>query len=71
MKITIVGTVLNVREGVSKKSGKPYRIADVYDGEELLKIFAAPSTVGVGERVELPCRLRMQENGGCFIMALN
>lgn len=70
MKINVIGTVLNVREGVSKKSGKSYRIADIYDGEDLLHVFAAPINLSVGKNAEIPCRLIIGENGSCFIRAI-
>lgn len=70
MKINVVGTVLNVREGVSKKSGKSYRIADIYDGEDLLHVFSAPVGIAVGKNTEIPCRLIISENGSCFIRAI-
>lgn len=71
MKINIIGTVLNVREGVSKKTGKSYRIADIYDGEDLLHVFAAPTDLAVGTAAEIPCRLVIGDSGSCFIRAIN
>lgn len=71
MKINLKGQVLGIHKGVGKKSGKPYTVADVYDGEDLLKVFNAPADLTPGKMVEIPCRLSINENGGCFIMAIN
>ena len=34
MLVNVYGTVLNVHTGVSKSSGKSFRMADIYDGED-------------------------------------
>lgn len=67
MNVKIVGTVLKVARGVSKKTGKEYSFADVYDGDSLLKVFAIPPDVVQGELVEFDCRLNVDSDGHCYI----
>ena len=62
MLVNVYGTVLNVHTGVSKSSGKSFRMADVYDGEDLLKVFSVPDEIVQGEVVNIRCRLSVDNN---------
>lgn len=70
MKVIIEGQVLNVRQGVSRTTGKAFTVADIYDGEELIKVFRVdPEKVVVGSNVSLDCRLSF-DDGKLFVLAL-
>lgn len=67
MNVKVTGTVLKVSRGISRKSGKEYSFADIYDGDSLIKIFSVPSGIIEGEVVEFDCRLNVDSDGHCFI----
>lgn len=67
MKAMITGQVLSVRVGKSK-AGKDYTVADVYDGEDLIKIFGVDPQLLPGSEMSFPVRIRIQDDGsGLFV----
>lgn len=70
MKVTVIGQCLAVRSGRSR-SGKDYTLADIYDGEDLIKIFGVPEDLPIGQTVSVECRLDINpETNKTFFMAL-
>lgn len=71
MKVYVGGQLLAVRSGKSNKSGKEYTIADIYDGEDLIKVFGASPDLPVGTDVMIECRLDINpDTNKTFFMAL-
>lgn len=67
MKVMLTGQVLSVRVGRTK-AGKDYSVADVYDGEELIKVFGVEPNLVPGESMTFPVRIRLRDNGsGLFV----
>lgn len=69
MTVKILGQVLSIRNGVSKTSGKPYTVTDVYDGFGVTRVYNAPPIYKPGEQVEIKAFIRVDENGRIFCMA--
>ena len=67
MKVMLTGQVLSVRVGKTK-AGKDYSVADVYDGEELIKVFGVDPKLLPGETMSFPVRIRLRDDGsGLFV----
>ncbi len=67
MKAMVTGQILSVRSGTAK-NGKPFTVADVYDGEDLLKIFGVDPQLQIGIEMSFPVRIRLRDDGsGLFI----
>ncbi len=69
MTVKILGQVLSIRNGVSKTSGKPYTVTDVYDGYGVTRVYNAPPIYAPGEQVEIKAFIRVDEKGRLFCMA--
>lgn len=68
MKVMLTGQVLSVRVGKTK-AGKDYSVADVYDGEELIKVFGVDPKLLPGNDLQtFPVRIRLRDDGsGLFV----
>lgn len=69
MTVKIIGKVLSVRNGTSRKSGKPYVVGDVYDGYSVTRVYNFPVQYVPGEDVEILSFVRADETGRLFCMA--
>lgn len=71
MKVFVSGQLLNVRSGNSNKSGKAYTVADIYDGEDLIKVFGVKEDLPVGTDVMIQCRIDINpDTNKTFFLAL-
>ncbi len=67
MKVMLTGQVLSVRVGRTK-AGKDYSVADVYDGEELIKVFGVDPKLLPGSEETFLVRIRLRDDGsGLFV----
>lgn len=70
MVVTIDGTVLGVHSGVSRGSGRPFVYADVYDGEDLVKVFGVRDDLSTGDVISQRCRFTVDNANKWFFMAI-
>lgn len=69
MKVFVSGQCLSVHQGTSR-SGKDYVYADVYDGEDLIKVFGVDPQFPLGECM-IECRLDINpDTNKTFFMAV-
>lgn len=70
MKVVITGQLLQVHQG-NTKDNKPYAVADVYDGTDLIKIWGYSGLDQIGQTVSIPVRLNIDyDKRSCFIVAI-
>lgn len=71
MKVIVRGTVLSVHSGVSKSNGRPFVYADIYDGEDLIKVFGVDHQLATGAVIEQECRFTVDQSNKWFFMAIS
>lgn len=60
MKVTVEGRVLSIRTGTNKNTGKAYTCADLYDGNDLIKVYGVDvASIKVDQQVMIRCRMNV------------